>query len=88
MNVFDAARKVAQERGWAFNWRLIELPGVGHSASKMFAAPQGRRARAVKVREIETAELLQADGGEPAVATLIERVGGGATFDTVYAMPR
>jgi hypothetical protein len=42
----------------------------------------------VKVREIETAESMQADGGEPAVATLIERVGGGATFDTVYAMPR
>lgn len=31
---------------------------------------------------------MQAHGGEPAVATLIERVGGGATFDTVYAMPR
>jgi hypothetical protein len=31
---------------------------------------------------------MQARGGEPAVATLIERVGGGATFDTVYAMPR
>jgi hypothetical protein len=42
----------------------------------------------VKVREIETAEPLQAHGGEPAVATLIERVGSGATFDTVYAMPR
>ena len=40
VNVFDAARKLAQARGWAFNWRLVELPGVGHSASKMFAAPQ------------------------------------------------
>jgi hypothetical protein len=40
VNVFDAARKLAQERGWAFNWRLVELPGVGHSASKMFAAKQ------------------------------------------------
>ena len=46
MNVFDAARKLAQARGWAFNWRLVELPGVGHSASKMFAAPQASDALA------------------------------------------
>jgi hypothetical protein len=25
---------------WKFNWRLVELPGVGHSARKMFSAPQ------------------------------------------------
>jgi hypothetical protein len=31
---------------------------------------------------------MRAHGGKPAVATLIDRVGGGATFDTVYAMPR
>jgi hypothetical protein len=37
---------VAQARGWAFNWRLVELPGVGHSASKMFAAPQASDALA------------------------------------------
>ena len=46
VNVFHAARKLAQERGWAFNWRLVELPGVGHSASKMFAAPQASDALA------------------------------------------
>jgi dienelactone hydrolase len=46
VNVFDAARKLAQERGWAFNWRLVELPGVGHSAPKMFAAPQASDALA------------------------------------------
>ena len=46
VNVFDAAQKVAQARGWPFNWRLVELPGVGHSASKMFAAPQATDALA------------------------------------------
>ncbi len=40
VNVFNAGRTVARERGWTFNWRLVELPGVGHSAQKMFAAPQ------------------------------------------------
>lgn len=40
VNVFNAGRALAQERGWTFNWRLVELPGVGHSAQKMFAAPQ------------------------------------------------
>lgn len=39
VNVFNAARALAQERGWTFNWRLVELPGVGHNAPKMFAAP-------------------------------------------------
>ena len=40
VNVFNAAKTLAQARGWKFNWRLVELPGVGHSARKMFSAPQ------------------------------------------------
>jgi poly(3-hydroxybutyrate) depolymerase len=40
INVFNAAKTLAQQRGWRFNWRLVELPGVGHSARKMFSAPQ------------------------------------------------
>ena len=40
VNVFNAAKTLAQTRGWKFNWRLVELPGVGHSARKMFSAPQ------------------------------------------------
>ena len=40
VNAFNAARTLAQERGWTFNWRLVELPGVGHNAPKMFSAPQ------------------------------------------------
>jgi hypothetical protein len=40
VNVFNVGRTLARERGWTLNWRLVELPGVGHSAQKMFAAPQ------------------------------------------------
>ena len=39
-NVYRAASDLAQSRGWTFNWRLVEVPGVGHTARKMFAAPQ------------------------------------------------
>jgi pimeloyl-ACP methyl ester carboxylesterase len=44
MNVFNAAKTLAQTRGWQFNWRLVELPGVGHNARKMLAAPQASEA--------------------------------------------
>jgi dienelactone hydrolase len=37
---FNAARTLAQSRGWTLNWRLVELPGVGHSAQKMFSAKE------------------------------------------------
>ena len=40
VNAFNAGKALAQVRSWAFKWRLVELPGVGHSARKMFAAPQ------------------------------------------------
>jgi poly(3-hydroxybutyrate) depolymerase len=39
-NCFALAREVARKNGWPFNWRLVEVPGVGHSGEKMFAAPQ------------------------------------------------
>jgi hypothetical protein len=38
--VYRAAQELAQARGWPFNWRLLELPGVGHSARKMFSSPR------------------------------------------------
>ena len=37
---FDAAQKLARERGWAFNWRKVETPGIGHDAAFMFAAKE------------------------------------------------
>jgi len=42
-NAFAAGR-AAQSRGWAFNWRLVELKGVGHSARKMFASEEALEA--------------------------------------------
>ena len=35
---FAAAEQLARERGWAFNWRKVETPGIGHDAACMFAA--------------------------------------------------
>ncbi|GAA0554333.1 putative cell wall-binding protein [Rhizomicrobium palustre] len=37
-NAFQQAQATAQQHGWAFNWVLVEVPGVGHSARSMFAA--------------------------------------------------
>jgi pimeloyl-ACP methyl ester carboxylesterase len=40
LNVYKAATKLALGKEWSCNWRLIVLPGVGHSARKMFASKQ------------------------------------------------
>jgi alpha-beta hydrolase superfamily lysophospholipase len=37
---FDFAQKLAAARGWAFNWRKVETPGIGHDGGGMFAAPE------------------------------------------------
>jgi hypothetical protein len=37
-NCFELAQKMAKERGWAFNWRKVETPGIEHDAAVMFAA--------------------------------------------------
>lgn len=39
-NFFELARRMAADRGWAFNWRRVETPGVEHDAAIMFAAPE------------------------------------------------
>ena len=38
--VFEYAQKLAKERGWAFNWRKVETPDIGHFAAFMFAAKE------------------------------------------------
>ncbi len=45
-NAFRAAQQLAQERGWTFNWRLVEVPDVGHSARRMFDSAQAQGALA------------------------------------------
>lgn len=44
LNAFREARNLAQEKGWEFNWRLVEVPGVGHNARRMYASPQAEAA--------------------------------------------
>jgi alpha-beta hydrolase superfamily lysophospholipase len=39
-NAYAAGEKIARSRGWPFRWRLVEVPGVGHNAGKMFSSPQ------------------------------------------------
>lgn len=34
------AKTLAAQRGWAFHWRLVEAPGVGHDHEQMFAHEQ------------------------------------------------
>ncbi len=41
---FEKARSLAIEKNWVFNWRKVEVSGVGHSASRMFAAEEVRDA--------------------------------------------
>lgn len=37
---FALAEAMAKERGWPFNWRKVESPGIDHDAARMFAAPE------------------------------------------------
>jgi pimeloyl-ACP methyl ester carboxylesterase len=39
-NVFREAEATARQHGWAFNWRLAIVPGVGHNAREMLASSQ------------------------------------------------
>lgn len=41
---FDFAKKLAEERGWKFNWRKVEAPGVAHFAKKMLDAKEAEEA--------------------------------------------
>jgi hypothetical protein len=42
-NAYNAARREAQSRNWAFNWRLSIVPGVGHSARRMYRSREAAR---------------------------------------------
>lgn len=45
-HAFRVAQQLAQQRGWKFNWRLIEVPDVAHSARRMFSSVQAQEALA------------------------------------------
>lgn len=37
---FALAERLARDRGWPFNWRKVETPGIAHEAAYMFAAKE------------------------------------------------
>ncbi len=41
---FDLGRRLAEQKGWPFGWRLVEAEGVGHDAAALFAHPQAHTA--------------------------------------------
>ena len=43
-NFFAAGKALARKKRWPFNWRLVTVPGVGHSGARMFASPRIERA--------------------------------------------
>ena len=42
--IFRLARDIAVQHGWQFNWRLVEVPDVGHSSRGMLGAQEFYRA--------------------------------------------
>jgi dienelactone hydrolase len=38
-NAYATARRLAESKGWSFQWRLVEAGGVGHDAAAMFDSP-------------------------------------------------
>lgn len=40
LNAYYTAQRLAKKQGWAFNWRLIEVPNVGHNMKKMFSSTE------------------------------------------------
>ena len=45
-NAFRATQQLALQRGWAFNWKLLEVQDVGHSARRMLGSTQAQAALA------------------------------------------
>lgn len=43
---FAAGQAAARDHGWAFGWRLVEVPGVGHSARSMLGGDDAAAALA------------------------------------------
>lgn len=64
---FAAAQKLARDKGWEFNWRLVEAEGVEHDHTKMFDHPScgdalfGGRTREVPAFLKELSARLEAD---------------------------
>ena len=42
--VYRTAQEIARDRGWTFNWRLVQVRGVGHSSRRMFDSDEAVQA--------------------------------------------
>ncbi len=43
-NFFQQGKALAEQKGWEFGWRLVEVEGVGHSSKRMFSSRQVQEA--------------------------------------------
>ena len=43
-NVYQMARKLADQKGWKFNWRMVVVPNIGHDHEGMFNHPLSAQA--------------------------------------------
>jgi poly(3-hydroxybutyrate) depolymerase len=41
---FEFARKLAEQKGWKFSWRKVEVAGIAHSGRQMFQAKEAEEA--------------------------------------------
>lgn len=75
-NCFALARDVAKKNGWPLNWRLVEVPGVGHSGEKMFAAPQAAEALFGNEHPVKTVAVSYSldDDGQAVVPLGLNRI--------------
>jgi len=39
-NIFQQAKAFATKKAWTFNWKLVEVPNIGHSSKEMLRADQ------------------------------------------------
>jgi pimeloyl-ACP methyl ester carboxylesterase len=46
--IYKVGLDVARQHAWAFNWRLVEVPGTGHSSRAMLEAEQCYESLGVK----------------------------------------
>jgi len=44
INIFRAAELLARDKGWTFNWRLIEVSGVAHNVKRMYGGAEAMMA--------------------------------------------
>jgi poly(3-hydroxybutyrate) depolymerase len=51
-NAFAMAKKLAKDRGWKFNWRLVEAPDIAHNAKGMFDHRNCDRALGIAKKQI------------------------------------